>query len=288
MQWRETRSLSIFVGAITELPAERKSTMKLCSLRSGSKGNAILVYTESTKLLIDCGISGKMAKEGMQELGIAPESLSGILITHEHNDHIGGVGVMSRRYHLPVFANPKTWNAMESALGKIAPENKQMFDPEGSFTVGDITVHPFAIPHDAADPVGYSLEAGGKKVSVATDIGVLEESLFRAVKGSSAVLLEANHDRNMLDMGSYPLPLKQRIRGERGHLSNEDAGYAAKFLVKMGTGKIMLGHLSHENNYPLLAQQTVVNILKESGIEPGRDLYLSVAPRDRVSDVLAV
>ena len=262
--------------------------MKLCSIRSSSKGNAILIYTDNTRILIDCGISGKTATEGLKEIGIAPESLSAILITHEHADHISGVGVMSRRYHLPVFANEKTWAAMASAIGSIAPENKRIFSGLNGFQLGDMIVNPFAISHDAADPVGYALESNGKKVSVATDIGVLEESIFRAVRGSGAVLLEANHDRNMLDMGSYPLPLKQRIRGEKGHLSNEDAGFAAKFLVKMGTSKILLGHLSQENNYPLLAEQTVVNILKESGIQPGKDLQLAIAPRDTVSQVLAV
>ena len=262
--------------------------MNLCSIRSSSKGNAILVCTKNTHLLVDCGISGKLAKEGLNELGLKPESLDGILITHEHQDHIGGVGVMSRRYGLPIYANQKTWAAMASALGKLNDGNRRTFENETEFMIGDITVRPFPIPHDAADPVGYSFTSGEKKVSIATDIGVLEESIFRAVKGSDAILLEANHDRNLLDMGSYPLPLKQRIRSEKGHLSNEDAGYAAKFLCKMGTCQIMLGHLSAENNYPLLAEQTVVNILKESGIEPGRDLALSVAPRDCVSSVLAV
>ena len=262
--------------------------MNLCSIRSSSKGNAILVYTETTRLLVDCGISGKLAKEGLNQLGFEPESLQGILITHEHQDHIGGVGVMSRRYGLPIYANQKTWCAMSSALGKLDDSNRHIFENETEFTIGDITVRPFSIPHDAADPVGYSFTSRGKKVSVATDIGVLEESIFRAIKGSGAILLEANHDRNLLDMGSYPLPLKQRIRSEKGHLSNEDAGYAAKFLCKMGTCQIMLGHLSAENNYPLLAKQTVVNILKESGIEPGRDLALSIAPRDCVSSVMAV
>ena len=262
--------------------------MKLCSIRSGSKGNAVLVYTEKTRLLLDCGISGKTATEGMAELGIAPETVDGILITHEHADHISGVGILSRRYGLKVFANQKTWDAMEPVLGKIEAENKIVFDRESAFEVGDIRVNPFAIPHDAADPVGYSLESGGKKISVATDIGVLEESIFRAVKGSSAVLLEANHDCNMLEMGSYPLPLKRRIRGEKGHLSNDEAGFAAKFLFRMGTRQIMLGHLSRENNYPLLAQQTVMNILRESGIRLGEELTLTVAPGDTVSPILAV
>ncbi len=262
--------------------------MKLCSLRSSSKGNAVLVYTDTTKLLIDCGISGKMAEAGMKEIGVLPESLDAILITHEHSDHIGGVGVLSRRYDLPVYANAKTWDAMDTALGKMKPENKCRFSGCEPFSIGGISVHPFSIPHDAADPVGYSFVHGDKKVSIATDIGILEESLFRAVQGSDAILLEANHDPNLLDIGSYPLPLKQRIRGTKGHLSNEDAAHAVKFLAKMGTSQILLGHLSQENNYPLLCQQTVVNILKESGIEPERDLHLAVAPCDRVSPILAV
>lgn len=262
--------------------------MKLCSLRSGSTGNAVLVSTETTHILIDCGISGKAAESGLCELGCCGDRLDAILITHEHSDHIGGVGVLSRRYNLPIYANQKTWDAMEGALGKIKPEHKRIFAACDPFFIGDIAVHPFPIPHDAADPVGYSFVSDGKKVSVATDIGILEESLFRAVKGSGAILLEANHDPNLLDIGSYPLPLKQRIRGEKGHLSNEDAGHAVKFLAKMGTSQFLLGHLSHENNYPLLAQQTVVNILKEAGLEPDKDLSLSVAPRDSVSCILTV
>lgn len=260
--------------------------MKLCSIRSGSRGNAILVYTEKTRILVDCGISGKMAESGMREIGIEPETLSAILVTHEHQDHISGIGVMSRRYGLPVYANERTWAAMDRTVGKMQAENRRNFSHAEAFEIGEIGVLPFSIPHDAADPVGYSFTGGGRKVSVATDIGVLEESLFRSIQGSDAVLLEANHDRNMLDMGSYPWPLKQRIRGEGGHLSNDDAGKAAEFLVRMGTQRIMLGHLSQENNYPLLAQQTVVNILRDAGIETERDMRLCVAPRDRISPVI--
>ena len=260
--------------------------MKLCSIRSGSRGNAILVYTEKTRLLVDCGISGKMTERGMREIGVAPESLSAILVTHEHQDHISGIGVMTRRYGLPVYANEQTWSAMDRAVGRMLPENRRQFSHAEAFEIGDIGVLPFSIPHDAANPVGYSFTGGGKKVSVATDIGVLEESLFRSIQGSDAVLLESNHDRNMLDMGSYPWPLKQRIRGGRGHLSNDDAGKAAELLVRMGTRRIMLGHLSQENNYPLLAQQTVVNILRDAGIEPERDMRLCVAPRDQISPII--
>ena len=262
--------------------------MKMCSIRSGSRGNAILVWTEKTKLMIDCGISGKLAESGMRDAGLSPEELTAVLVTHEHKDHTGGVGIISRRYGVPVFANERTWCAMEGALGKIAPEHKKTFDHIQEFSVGDIEVSPFSIPHDAADPVGYCLTGEGKKLAIATDIGVLQESLFRAVKGSEAVLLESNHDRNMLEMGSYPLPLKQRIRSERGHLSNEEAGKAAEFLVRMGVRQILLGHLSPENNYPLLAEQTVKNTLTAAGIQPGRDMMLGIAPGDRLGRICEI
>ncbi len=262
--------------------------MKLCSIRSGSRGNAILVWTDKTKLMIDCGISGKAAETGMRQAGISPEELNGVLVTHEHKDHTGGVGILSRRYGIPVFANEGTWAAMEKDLGKIAPEHKKSFSHLQEFSIGDIGISPFAIPHDAADPVGYAMEGEGKKLAIATDIGVLQESLFRAIKGSEAVLLESNHDRNLLDMGSYPLPLKQRIRSQVGHLSNEEAGKAAEFLVRMGVRQIMLGHLSPENNYPLLAEQTVKNALTAAGIQPGRDMTLSIAPGDALSQTLTI
>ena len=252
--------------------------MKLSSIRSSSKGNAIVVWTEKTKLLIDCGISGKEAEAGIRELGLSPEDLDGILITHEHSDHILGVGVLGRRYHTPIFANDNTWAAMEPSLGKLAPIQKKAFVHTDPFTIGDIDIAPFSISHDAADPVGYCFSHQGKKLAIATDMGVLEEPVFRALKGCSAVLLEANHDIHMLEMGPYPLPLKRRIRSERGHLSNDDAGKAAEFLARMGVTQILLGHLSETNNYPLLAKKTVENALTSAGITPGKDLLLDVAP----------
>ncbi len=262
--------------------------MKLCSIRSGSRGNAILVWTEQTKIMVDCGISGKVAESGMREAGIAPEELTALLVTHEHRDHTGGVGILSRRYGIPVFANQRTWDAIPPELKKIAPQYQQSFDHTEEFSVGDIRISPFSIPHDAADPVGYCLTGEGKKLGIATDIGILQEELFRAMKGCRTVLLESNHDRNLLDMGSYPLPLKQRIRSERGHLSNDDAGKAAEFLVRMGVRQILLGHLSPENNYPLLAEKTVSNTLLAAGIQPGKDMILDIAPGDRIGRICEV
>lgn len=253
--------------------------MELYSLKSGSRGNAALLYSEKNKILIDCGASGKTITTALAEINVAPEELDGIVVTHEHTDHISGIGVMMRKYKIPVWANCNTWEAMRTSVGKIDEGLIRTFKTSESFEIGNIGVISFSIPHDAAEPVGYSFELGGEKISVATDIGELKKELFKAIKGSGTVLLESNHDINMLEIGSYPQALKRRIRGNMGHLSNDDAGKAAEFLVKLGTENILLGHLSEENNYPELALQTVVCALSEAGIKNGVDVNLAVAGR---------
>ena len=258
--------------------------MDILSLRSGSRGNASLVSGGNTKLLVDCGVSGKSVTSVLADVDVYPEDISAIAVTHEHIDHIAGIGVMMRRYHIPVWANAATWTAMESQVGKIDKSLVNIFDNDSSFEIGEIGVKPFSIPHDAADPVGYSFMCGDEKVAVATDIGELKKDLFEAILGSKTVLLEANHDVNMLEIGKYPPQLKRRIRGKLGHLSNDDAGRAAEFLVRLGTERIILGHLSEENNYPELARQTVICVLNDAGIKCGRDVLLGVAlPQQTVS-----
>lgn len=258
--------------------------MDIFSLRSGSRGNASLVSGGNTKLLVDCGVSGKSVTSALADVDVYPEDISAIAVTHEHIDHIAGIGVMMRRYHIPVWANAATWAAMESQVGKIDKSLVNIFDNDSSFEIGEIGVKPFSIPHDAADPVGYSFMCGDEKVAVATDIGELKKNLFEAIRGSKTVLLESNHDVNMLEIGKYPPQLKRRIRGKLGHLSNDDAGRAAEFLVRLGTERIILGHLSEENNYPELARQTVICVLNDAGIKCGRDVLLGVAlPQQTVS-----
>ncbi|MDY5229719.1 MAG: MBL fold metallo-hydrolase [Eubacteriales bacterium] len=258
--------------------------MDILSLRSGSRGNASLVSGGNTKLLVDCGVSGKSVTSALADVDVYPEDISAIAVTHEHIDHIAGIGVMMRRYHIPVWANAATWTAMESQVGKIDKSLVNIFDNDSSFEIGEIGVKPFSIPHDAADPVGYSFMCGDEKVAVATDIGELKKDLFEAIRGSKTVLLESNHDVNMLEIGKYPPQLKRRIRGKLGHLSNDDAGRAAEFLVLLGTERIILGHLSEENNYPELARQTVICVLNDAGIKCGRDVLLGVAlPQQTVS-----
>ena len=232
--------------------------------------------------MIDCGISGKATEAALADIGVNPSEIDGIIITHEHSDHIAGVGIMMRRYNIPVWANAETWQAMSGQIGRYNDALVKIFENEKEFEIGNVGIKPFSIPHDAACPVGYSLKDGKEKISVATDIGELKKDLFSAIRGSSTVLLEANHDVNMLEIGNYPLPLKRRIRGKLGHLSNDDAAMAAEFLVKLGTEKILLGHLSEENNYPELAMQTVLCGLDKAGIKVGEDVLLDVASREKV------
>ena len=259
--------------------------MEIFSLKSGSRGNAALLYSNKNKILVDCGASGKAVTEALSELDVKPDELDGIVVTHEHTDHVSGIGVMMRRYGLPVWATSGTWNAMQGTIGKIDDGLIRILKSGEAFEIGEIGVCPFSIPHDAADPVGYSFCCGGDKISVATDIGELKKELFEAVKGSRTVILEANHDVNMLEIGSYPMQLKRRIKGKFGHLSNDEAGKAAEFLVRLGTENILLGHLSEENNYPELALQTVVCALNDAEIKVGEDVQLAVAKRAAVSSV---
>ena len=207
-----------------------------------------------------------------------------ILVTHEHIDHTKGVGVLSRRFDIPVIASRGTWAGMD--IGNIAAKNKIIFEDSSRLLLGDIEVTPFDIPHDANQPTGYRFNVGGKYIAIATDIGHVSSRVEEAVLGCVAVILEANYDSGMLENGPYPYYLKQRIRGKHGHLCNDDAGRFAALLVKNGTKKIILGHLSQENNCEKIAFSTVEKAMGMCGIKIGRDVLMSVAPRYTASDVI--
>ena len=262
--------------------------LQFCPLFSSSSGNSIFVGTEKTKILIDAGLSGAKITTELKKIGVNPEELSAILVTHEHSDHISGVGVLSRRYHIPVYANAGTWAAMRGKLGAIETANVVEFETGGDFSIGDLNIRPFATPHDAAEPVGYAVCAGSCKASIATDLGCIREGWLSEVAASDVLLLEANHDVNTLEAGRYPYELKKRILGRKGHLSNDDAGRAAVELVRRGVRAIVLGHLSGENNFPELAYASVSCTLEENGFVPGRDLALSVAKRDGHSEMFSM
>ncbi len=251
------------------------------SLVSGSSGNASLVSDGVTTLLIDCGVSGKKLEQSLHSIDRSASSIDALLITHEHSDHICGAGVISRRYDLPLYATEKTHAAMN--IGKIKPENRKMISAGTTFEIGTIGVHPFSIPHDAADPVGYNFFAEHKKYTLATDLGHMNDELKQHLLGSHSIVLESNHDVEMLRVGSYPYPLKQRVLGNKGHLSNENAASTVIDLVHSGTEHIMLGHLSIENNTPEIAHLTTASALSSVGILPGSDVTLSVAHRFEVT-----
>lgn len=250
------------------------------SLVSGSSGNCSLVSDGTTAILIDCGLSCKRLEEALSKTKLNPEDISAMLITHEHSDHIKGAGIVSRKYNLPVFATAKTHEAMSLS---IASDNIKYLSPDCDLEIGTLGIKPFSIPHDAANPVGYNFFCGKNKLSLATDIGVMTDELLNHLKGSLAVLLESNHDVNMLKSGRYPAHLKRRILSECGHLSNADAANAAVELVKSGTRHIMLGHLSNENNTPTMAYTTAEKIFSDNGIILNKDVALSVAARYEVS-----
>ncbi|MFR1519364.1 MAG: MBL fold metallo-hydrolase [Clostridia bacterium] len=258
--------------------------IKFCSLYSGSSGNSIYIGTERTHLLIDAGVSGIRIAGALREISVDPEQIDGILITHEHSDHIKGAGIFSRKFDVPVYAREKTWNAMRKDLGQIKEENIKIIEQE-YFTVGDIDICNYPIPHDAADPVAYTFYGYNRKISVATDIGCVTETIHKNVMGSDLVLLESNHDIEMLKNGKYPWPLKKRILSDHGHLSNDCAAALVTELAQRGTKHIYLGHLSQENNYPELAFAASRSALAECGICVSRDIFVNVASREHYSEV---
>ena len=261
--------------------------MKFCSLYSGSSGNSIFIASDNTRVLIDAGLAGKKIDEALKHIGEEASSIDGIFITHEHIDHIKGVGVLSRKYDIPLHANDNTWAVMEKNIGKIKEHNIRIMARRSSIAIKDLEIRSFNIPHDAIAPVGYTVSSGGKNASVVTDFGVFTEEIRDNIIDSDIILLESNHDINMLRMGPYPYNLKLRVLGENGHLSNEDCGNAIVSLIKSDKKKqIMLGHLSGTNNHPDLAYQTVVDVLSANGIRPGDDVTLQLASRHNPSEII--
>lgn len=262
--------------------------IKFCSLFSGSSGNSIFVSVGDTKILIDAGLSGKRITKALASIGESPLELSAILISHEHSDHVKGAGILSRRYNIPLYANEGTWESMKDLIGPVALENVGVFSTGFNFEIDEMCIRSFSIPHDAAEPVGFNIFARNKKITVATDIGHVSKELVDYLEMSELILIESNHDTEMLKIGSYPWPLKKRISGGMGHLSNDMAGKLVSHLAGKGTSRFLLGHLSRENNFPELAYQTVYNAICENKLEVGRDITLEVASRDSVSRVFEV
>ena len=251
------------------------------SLVSGSSGNSTLLSHKNTTILVDLGMSCKKLEQTITQLNMSMADIDAILVTHEHADHIKGVATVSKKYNLPVYATLKTHEAMTDLA--IPDKCIKYLTPDIDFEIGNIGIKPFSIPHDAMGPVAYNFFFDEKKLSLATDMGEVTPEVFAHLKGSLAVLLESNHDVNMLKNGSYPYFLKQRILGGLGHLSNETAAKTALELAKTGTKHIMLGHLSDKNNTPRTAFYETAQFLVSQGVELQKDLALTVASRFEVT-----
>jgi len=261
--------------------------LNFCSLYSGSSGNCLYVESENTKLLIDAGVSLKKIEAGLETLNVDPSSLDGILVTHEHSDHIQSLGNLSKKYNLPVFANSETFSAMPKQTDKIKSENINKFNVKEHFSIKDIDIMPFAIPHDAVNPCGFNLSNESNKISIATDIGHMTNEILKELENSQFILLESNYDAEVLKCSKYPYILKQRIAGPNGHLSNEVASKVINYLLQGNLKTAMLGHLSKESNFPELAYQTVIDELIHSGTDVSK-LKLSVASRDNVGKLIQI
>lgn len=255
--------------------------IRFCNLYSGSTGNSTYVESGKAKILIDAGVSCQRISKALATIGVELDEINAILITHEHIDHTKGLTTISKKFNTPIYATQKTWANMESL--NVVSSCKHYFNANEDFDIDDLHIHPFSIPHDAADPCGFSVFADNKKITVATDIGHIDETLFNEMNGSDMLLIESNYDDNTLLYGSYPYFLKKRILSDTGHLSNESTGKLVKRLYENGVTKFVLGHLSKENNFPELAYQTVLNEINSSDLKV--PFELSIAGRDTIDKV---
>lgn len=265
--------------------------MELCSIASGSSGNCIYAGTDNCHLLIDAGISGKRIEAGLNEIGLKTSEMQGVLITHEHSDHIKSLGVVARKHGIPMYGTKGTidWIKKHQAIGKVDESLFRVVSPEVEFSIGDMRILPVPTSHDAAEPVAYIMRNENKSMGVITDLGKYDDYIVDKLQGLDVLLLEANHDVHMLQVGKYPYYLKKRILGERGHLSNELSGQLLGRVLHDGFKKVILGHLSQENNYPQLAYETVrLEVTMGENPYRGSDFPVVVAKRNEVSELVSV
>lgn len=260
---------------------------RFCSLFSGSSGNCLFVQSDTTNILVDCGESAKKISEALSQIGIDINTIDGILITHEHSDHVKSLATLSKKYNLPIYINKETYNALAEQKEKIDINNINFFNFSNNFFVGDIEIHPFPIPHDAANPCGFNILYNTDKISIATDLGHITPEIMSNLEKSKFILLESNYDPNTLKCSQYPYYLKERISGPNGHLSNETAGKVISHLMDFGLETAMLGHLSKENNFPELAYKTVMDEIIYNN-KTNSSINLSVATRFSPTPIIKI
>lgn len=261
---------------------------RVCALRSGSSGNAIFLESGKTALLVDAGVNGRTVESALADLCFDPRLISGILVTHEHRDHIAGVGVLSRRYKIPIHVNLQTYLAMHDQIGKVDPALIRIIESGKSFELGDVSFTCFETSHDCDNPVGYRISTSAGDVTICTDTGKVTEEMLVSAAGSKVVFIEANYDDDMLSNGPYPYFLKKRISGDKGHLSNTACASAIISLAQKGSSSFVLSHLSRDNNMPSIALQTIRNSLAEHSNYLAEAVRISVAHRYATSDSIVL
>ncbi len=240
-------------------------TMRFSVLASGSTGNALYVETEDQAFLVDAGLSGKQMTALFDKIGRKMDTLTGILVTHEHSDHIKGLGIIARKHNLPIYANDNTWQAMEPLIGKLSTDQKFSFQMDSVKTFGSLDIQSFGVSHDAVEPMFYCFHQDGKKLVLITDTGYVSDRMKGTIANADAYIFESNHDVEMLRMGRYPWSIKRRILSDVGHVSNEDAALAMDDVIGDRTKRIYLAHLSTDNNMKDLARMSVTQTLESKG-----------------------
>ncbi len=257
--------------------------LNFCSLYSGSSGNCLLIQSDKSNILVDCGVSMKKIGDSLNKYGLNFDDLDAILITHEHSDHVKALSTITKNFDTPIYANIET----TSKLKNVKLDNFKYFKIDNDFKIGNLNIHPFSIPHDAANPCGFSIYNNRKKITIATDLGHMNDDLFENLKYSNLLLLESNYEPEMLNCSKYPFLLKKRIAGPKGHLSNQVAGKTISELSKYNLETVFLGHLSKENNLPELAYETVISELRENNVDTNT-LTIDVAHRDKNSQFVNI
>lgn len=257
--------------------------LKFCSLYSGSSGNSFFIQSDNSNILVDAGVSCKKIVDALASINVDIENIDAIFVTHEHIDHTQSIGTISKKYNIPVYANRKTWMAMPNQKEKISDKNIYYFRNNEKFKFKDLNIFPFSIPHDAANPCGFNIYNEKTKISIATDIGHMDNSVLNNLKNSKFILLESNYEPEVLKCSPYPYRLKERIASPIGHLSNIEAGKTINYLANHGLENVMLGHLSKENNFPELAYKSVLE-----QIENCENLNLEIASRFEPSNFFEV
>jgi len=259
-------------------------SLYFCSLASGSSGNCQYIASDTTGLLLDAGLSGKYINQGLEDIQANIDQLAGLLITHEHSDHVKSAGILMRKYKIKLYVTQLTYERIAHKLGKYSEDLVVIIDKNKKFQVGDLWVEAFSVSHDAVDAVAYTFSKDDNKIAVITDLGHVPFEVLNQMMDCQLVMLESNHDVDMLNAGPYPYPLKRRILSDKGHISNVAAAEAIVRILSLNSclSHVILGHLSQDNNTPALAYETVKAILEENDLLVGEHIGLDMAYRNRV------